>query len=481
MKREFVVNAALLLISNLLIKVYYLLGVDRPFQLALGAEQYGLYYSLFNLTLLFQFVNDFGLQNFTNRYISQNRDDSIHRFQDFAGLKLLLSLVYLLLVLGVCVFGDYQKPLWPLIIHIACNQILVSAIFFNRSAISGLGYYRQDSFFSVLDRFLLVIFGSALLWIPALQKYLTVEGFVWLQSISLVLTWSWSFLYVYKRGLKVRWTGASFNTYKRLLVSTIPFVGIYLFSTLYNKLDTVLLHRLHPEGNFQAGIYASGMRLFEAASMISLAVGGLLLAMFSRLYNQPEKLSSLFQLSVKWLIVGTMMVACTAYHYATIWMDILYHTVDVVWVQTFQWVMIAFIPASINFILGAFYQAIHKETQLMGYYGFAAILSFLGNMIWIPQYGVQAAALLAIFVHGSLFLVQAFMIWKARLVDIRKDFVLFTILFFVLSVLASFGIKQLGMNWKWAVLLTVLAITGIAFIFRMISLVEMREQQTKDS
>ncbi|MBK8954029.1 MAG: oligosaccharide flippase family protein [Saprospiraceae bacterium] len=476
MKREFVINAALLLVSNLLIKVYFLLGVDRPFQLVLGAEQYGLYYSLFNLTLLFQFINDFGLQNFTNRYISQNRDDSQQRFQDFTALKVILSLIYLGFILLVCILGNYNKPLWPLILHLAANQVVVSAIFFNRSAISGMGFYRQDSFFSVLDRFLLVLMGTAVLWVPAFQKLLTVDGFVWMQSLSLLITWILSLFFLKKKGLNLQWNWAGVSRYKRLLVSTLPFVGIYLFSTLYNKMDTVLLHRLHPEGAHQAGVYAASMRLFEAASMISLAVGGLLLAMFSRLYKQQEKLSSLFQLSIKWLFVGTMLVSCIGYFYAEIWIKILYHTDELIWIQAFQLVMIAFLPASLNFIMGAFYQAIHREVNLMVYYALASLISIIGNIYFIPEFGVLASALIAMTVHGMLFIIQAIMVWRDKLVIISKDFVIFSILFFLLSVFFSTGIYFLEVDWKFKVILTAASITGVAFLFRMISLVEMREQ-----
>lgn len=477
MKREFVINAVLLLVSNLLIKVYFLLGIDRNFQLALGAEEYGLYYSLFNLTLVFQFVNDFGLQNFANRYVSQNQESSLNKFQTFAGMKVILSVLYLFLLFCVCYFGQYSFGMWPLILHIGFNQILVSAIFFNRAGISGLGYYRQDSFYSVLDRFILILIGSAVLWIPALQSWLSVAGFVWMQTLSLVTTWGLSYLFLQKKGIHFRFNIENLDTYKRLLVSTLPFVGIYLFGTLYNKLDVVLLHRLHVDGAQQAGIYASSVRIFEAASMISLAIGGLLLAMFSKLHDQPEKLSGLFKLSVKWLMVGTILVSCLGYFYAEVWVNLLYKTKDPVWVQTFAWIMLAFIPASINYILGAFYQAVHQEWKLVKFYFFAALLSMAGNSYAIPLYGVQATAILAIWVHGILFLVQAFAIWRTKSVIITKDFILFSILFFVIAAAVSWGVVQLALDWKIKMILNFIAIISVAFMFRMISLVEMREHK----
>lgn len=477
MKREFAINVVLLLVSNLLIKVYFLLGIDRNFQLALGAEQYGLYFSLFNLTLVFQFVNDFGLQNFTNRYVSQNQESSLDTFHAFAGMKVMLSALYLLLVLGICYFGQYEVELWPLILHLGFNQILVSAIFFNRAGISGLGFYRQDSFYSVLDRFILILLGSAVLWIPALHSWLSVTGFVWMQTVSLAATWVISSLFLQRKGIQLRFSIEHWKTYKRLLVATLPFVGIYLFGTLYNKLDVVLLHRLHHDGAQQAGIYAASIRIFEASSMISLAIGGLLLAMFSKLHRQPEKLSALFKLSVKWLLVGTMLVSCLGYFYADVWVQVLYKTQDPVWIQTFGWIMLAFIPASLNYILGAFYQAVHQEWSLVKFYLFAALLSLVVNVIAIPQYGVQATAIIAIGVHGILFLIQALAIWRSKSVWITSDFILFSVLFFIIAAAVSWGIVNLDVSWKLKIILNFMAIIGVAFLFRMISLVEMRDHK----
>lgn len=91
MKKTFAINIVLLLGLNLFVKAIYLLGIDRQFQLVLGTTDYGLYYKLLNFTLLFQFINDFGIQNYTNRYVSQNRANIENNFNQLIGLKIILS------------------------------------------------------------------------------------------------------------------------------------------------------------------------------------------------------------------------------------------------------------------------------------------------------------------------------------------------------------------------------------------------------
>ena len=53
MKREFASNIALLILINLLIKPAYIFGVDRSVQNLVGAEDFGIYFGLYNFAFLF--------------------------------------------------------------------------------------------------------------------------------------------------------------------------------------------------------------------------------------------------------------------------------------------------------------------------------------------------------------------------------------------------------------------------------------------
>ena len=238
-----------------------------------------------------------------------------------------------------------------------------------------------------------------------------------------------------------------------------------------------MLEKLLDDGAEKAGIYAASLRLYEAMSMISLAFGGLLLAMFSRLYQDRKKLSGLYQLSFKWLIVGTLCIAVPAYMYSPQIMELLYHTTDPLWARCFSWVMIAFIPASLNYIHGAFFQAMHREWPLIYFYGFAALLSIFVNLYVIPKWDVVGAARVACLIHSALFALQAFYVWQRKLVDTDRNFISFALIFFGLSWILAFTIRQIDIYWIWKAAFTIFGIAAIAFAFRMISIAEMRENQ----
>lgn len=476
MKKEFLVNISILLVANLLIKVYYLLGIDRNIQLAVGVNEYGLYYSLFTFTLVFQFINDFGLQIYTNRFLSQNEEEITGRFKDLIGFKIALSIAYGIAIVLFYWLWEDGKDHFGLVMLMAFNQIVVSGIYFIRSSLAGLAHYRIDSFISILDRLLLVLFGSFLLWVPVLRQHLSIYSFVWIQTLSLVITFLISFRFLVKKQRGIRLSKFNLAVFKSIFMVCFPFALIYLFTSLYSRIDVLLLHGLLEEGEAAVGIYAASMRLFEATTMISLAFAGLLLAMFSRLHLNLEKLSGLFQLSIKWLLVLTLMVSVVSYYYASDLIRMLYHTDNEIWIRTLRYIMIAFIPASLNFIMGVLLQAIHQEKKLIGFYLSAALLSVCFNYFLIPVYGVIGAAIAAIIVYNVLFFSQLVYVWMKSYVIFTKDFILFSIIFSVCCWLGAYLVSLMDLGFVVKLFMTLILIALLALAFRMISLVEMADQ-----
>ena len=75
MNRKFVTNLALLLLLNLLIKPFWIFGIDRSVQNTVGAGEYGLYLALFNWALIFNIVLDIGITNFNKELILKNLNE----------------------------------------------------------------------------------------------------------------------------------------------------------------------------------------------------------------------------------------------------------------------------------------------------------------------------------------------------------------------------------------------------------------------
>ena len=96
MRREFLLNILFLVFINLLVKPFFIFGIDRTIQNRVGLEEYGIYAALFNFTFLLSIINDFGIQTFNNQHISQQKERLTTYFPNILMLKILLGFTYTL-------------------------------------------------------------------------------------------------------------------------------------------------------------------------------------------------------------------------------------------------------------------------------------------------------------------------------------------------------------------------------------------------
>ena len=86
MKRKFITNLALVIFLNLLVKPFWIFGIDRTVQNVVGADGYGFYFSLFSFSLLLNILLDAGITNFNNRSIARNPGRLSEFFSNIVGL-----------------------------------------------------------------------------------------------------------------------------------------------------------------------------------------------------------------------------------------------------------------------------------------------------------------------------------------------------------------------------------------------------------
>ena len=182
MQKKFLTNLGLLLFLNLLIKPFWVLGIDRSVQNAVGAEDFGFYFSILNFSFLFNILLDLGITNFNNRNIAQNSHLLNKHFSSILILKLLLLSVYVFFTFAIGLIIGYNILQFKMLAWVIVNQFLLSFVLYLRSNISGLLMFKTESFLSVLDRLLMIIFCSVLLWGNVTESKFRIEWFIYTQT-----------------------------------------------------------------------------------------------------------------------------------------------------------------------------------------------------------------------------------------------------------------------------------------------------------
>ena len=233
-KKKFIFDLAILLILNLLIKPFWILGIEPNVQIKVGDISYGEFAALFNFSLLMNILLDFGLTNFNNKNISQNTHLLSKHFSKMLSVKFALALVYISITLLVGFFIlNYEFRYMKLLIILCINNFFLSFILFLRSNLLALHLFRIDSVLSVLDRVIMIIIVLALLF-NVFGVNVNIMNFVYAQTAGYALTALIGFLIVLNKThtFKLNWDWA-FN--RMILKKSFPFAILVLLMTFYNR------------------------------------------------------------------------------------------------------------------------------------------------------------------------------------------------------------------------------------------------------
>jgi O-antigen/teichoic acid export membrane protein len=449
-----------LLILNLLIKPFWILGIDRSVQNAVGAESYGFYFSLFNFTMLFNILLDFGITNFNNLNIAQNSHLLNKHFSSLIILKFLLAIVYTMITFSVAFIIGYSTKQLSMIGLLCFNQFLISLILYLRSNISGLHFFKTDSIISVLDRTIMIIICAFLLWGHLFNTAFRIEWFIWAQTFSYLITTLVALLIVMNKAQfkKLKWNRLFFLM---ILKKGAPFALLILLMAFYNRIETVLLERLLPanEGEIQSGYYASAFRLLDAANMIAYLFAVILLPMFSRMIKKKEDIRQLTRLAFSLLLVASTTLALLCYTYSSELMNWMYpiHAGETlqqaairieISSRVLQIIMFGFIGISCTYVFGTLLTANHSLKYLNWMALGGMILNFSLNAILIPSFFAVGSAWASMTTQIISALAQ--IIIACKVFSIKPDFAFLSriAVFLIAIVLLSRLSHHINLEWQ---------------------------------
>ena len=196
MKKRFIENLAFFAALNLLIKPIYVFGIDRVVQNTVGTINYGTYFPLFNLVLIFQIFLDLGIENFTRKELAHNPGLTNRLFSNFLTLKLLLIVVFILVFSSMGYLLPHGSEEWKLLIILLINQSMASFILFLRANMGGMHLFKAESLASVLDRFSMILICGTLLLIPLTKNHFKIQWFVYAQFWACLITVVFSLIIV---------------------------------------------------------------------------------------------------------------------------------------------------------------------------------------------------------------------------------------------------------------------------------------------
>ncbi len=469
MKKKFITNLALLLFLNLLIKPFWIFGIDLEVQNRVGANDYGLYISLFNFSLLLNVILDLGITNYNNRKISQNHSLISKYFSSIVAIKFLLAFAYAAVSFGLAFLIGYDTIQLHLLSFLVGNQFLISFTLYLRSNISGLQLFRTDSLLSVLDKSLMLILMGILLYGNVSDKPFDIHWFVYAQTAAYAATFLVVLLIVSVKG-RVFHLRFDRKLMQKVLLESWPYALLVLLMASYQWIGMVMLERMLDNGKTEAGIYAQGNRLLEAVSQFGFLFAALLLPMFSKMIQKKESIHELLRLSSLLLLVPAILLAITGICFDEEIMLALYHEIHPGTTIIFTLLMNSFLGIGLVYVFGSLLTA-NGSLKNLSKIAFVGLVINVGLNLWlIPQYqavGMAIASLCTQLVMGFLH------VWLAKktflLKTDYKTLIRLSLFFAILLILAPIS-KTISSYWLVNLVLLLIGGLFIAFFLRLFSL-----------
>jgi O-antigen/teichoic acid export membrane protein len=470
MQRKFLFNLILLVVINLLVKPLAIFGIDAEVQNRIGYVDYGLYFSIFNFTYLFNILLDLGITNFNIKNVAQYPKLAHRYIGKLVSLRIILFFLYVFIMLCLGMIIGFKGKQINILILLIVNQFLLSLIQFFRSYLSGMLLFLLDAFFSIFDKLLLILICGYFLYLHTDSSF-TIYHFILSQTAAYLISIALIVLLLAKKigfqDLKIQ---PRFSI--AILKKALPYALLILTMTIYTRLDAVLLERIHPDGAYETGIYAQAYRILDAFVMFTMLFNTLLFPIFSSQLIKRESVQPLLMMASKLLFLVSISVIIGCLFYAEPILHLFYVDLQPDSVLSFQILILSFLPISAIQVFGTLHTA-------AGNLRFLNTISILGiaisstlNVILIPNFGVVGTATVCVFTHLVIAITQIIFTQKYFQFKTAWNVILSIITFACVLLLSSYGIATLNLSFGSSIVIFSSSVIVFAIALRLLNLKE---------
>lgn len=484
-QRDFVFNLCLLIFLNLLVKPVWLLGVDVGVQNRVGAESYGLYFSILSFTMLFNMLLDMGTTNYNNRNIARNPDKLDEQLSGYVMLRFALGMIYFIAVFVVALLIGYRDYQLKLLFWIALNQFLSAFLLYVRSNISALMMFKTDSIISVLDKLLMIFFCGVLLWGNVADQQFRIEWFIWSQTIAYVIAIVVA-MFVVLKNAKLKPLNINILHFIDIIKVSFPYALVTLLMSCYYRIDSVMLERLLPENIAagQAGIYASAFRLLDTLVIVAYLFSVILLPLFSKMLKNKDDVTAIVKTSFSLLSLYSISAVVILYVFRTPVIEILYDTHVEESVAVFRLIVFGLVPISFTYLFGTLLTA-NGNMKLLNITALVGILiNITANAILIPKIHAEGSAIASFCTQFTVSLLQFLIAMRIIGISYKSLPIVRTLLFVVLLVPATVLIhRYLHFNLIVNLVISAAVALAIGFVTGLVdikSLVDLTREGAKN-
>ncbi len=249
----------------------------------LGAYQFGQFQFILSYVTLFGVVIDFGIQQYIIKKISEQPEHAKKFFHNFLAIEVVLALVVYTAMVTVAKINGYE----PLVV----KAIMIAGI---GAAIHGLTYpflavitafydLKKAAFLNFLASLINVIIICITIYFKLSILFLVTQQLIY-ASVAVILYYHFVQKFIGKPEVLKGMRLLDWQLVRKIFKAAFPFALLVGFSTLYNRIDVVLITKYL--GYAETGLYTAAYKFFDLLAFFPAVVSHSLYPVFASLMAQ---------------------------------------------------------------------------------------------------------------------------------------------------------------------------------------------------
>ncbi len=378
----------------------------------LGPTGSGQFQFVLSYVTLFGVIIDFGIQQYIIKKISEDRAKAKHYFHNFLAVETVLAGVVYGSMLLIAYLNNYEPVVFKAIAVAGFGTALHGLTYPFLAVITASYDLKKAALLNFISSvinvgiiFLTIWTGGSIVMLTSQQ---VIYGF-------LALTMYYQFVkpYIGKPEMFKGIMSLDFVVVKKILLASVPFAMLVGFSTIYNRIDIVLITKFL--GYTQTGLYTAAYKFFDLMAFFPAVVSHSLYPVFAT-FMAEKKISDVRQVLEKYL----RFMAAIALPLATGGMLLSEQIIRLLAGEEFApaadvLAVLVWAPAILFIYIVVNALVVSQLTKLATIVtGVNVVINIVGNIILLPRYGIISAAIMTL-VSESLQGIFYFYFVKSRI------------------------------------------------------------------
>lgn len=251
----------------------------------LGPYKYGQFQFVLSYVTLFGVVIDFGIQQYIIKKISEDRTQAKKYFHNFLAVEIVLaSLVYGAMV-GVAFFNGYEKDVIHAIMLAGLGAAVHGLTYPFLAVITSFYDLKKAAFLNFLASLINVGMIFLTIWVGGGIVMLTAQQVIY-ATLAIIIYYHFIQKHIGKPEIIKGILSADRGLIKLIMKAALPFALLVGFSTVYNRIDIVLITKIL--GYTQTGLYTAAYKFFDLLAFFPAVVSHALYPLFATLMAEGK-------------------------------------------------------------------------------------------------------------------------------------------------------------------------------------------------